>query len=42
MAVFMILTLITFIGGVFTLCKAGEKDGICKYGYTDGEDNVQD
>ena len=42
--IFAILTLTVFIGGAFVVCKAGQKDGICKYGQQVGEDdaNVQD
>ena len=38
MIVFVILTIAAFIGGIFALCKAGEKDGICKYGYKGDEE----
>lgn len=42
MIVFVILTIAALIGGIFALCKSGEKDGICKYGYKDGENDVSD
>lgn len=42
MIVFVILTIAALIGGIFALCKSGEKDGICKYGYKDGESDVSD
>lgn len=42
MIVFVILMIAALIGGIFALCKSGEKDGICKYGYKDGENDVSD
>lgn len=29
--VFMALVAVAFLGGVFCVCHAGEKEGICKY-----------
>lgn len=37
MIVFVILVIVALIGGIFAICKSGEKDGICKYGYKDGK-----
>lgn len=31
MIVFVILVIAALIGGIFALCKSGEKEGICKY-----------
>lgn len=42
MIVFVILVIAALIGGIFALCKSGEKDGICKYGYKDGKNDVSD
>lgn len=35
----MILIGIVFIGGMLTLCKCGEKDGICDYGQVIDDDH---
>lgn len=42
MMIFLILTLVAVIGGIFTVFKVGSKDGICNYDYVDGENDVQD
>lgn len=42
MIVFVILAIAAFVGGIFAIRKAGEKDGICKYGCKDGENDVSD
>lgn len=39
MTVFMILTVVAFIGGMCMTFKVGSKEGICNYGQV-GEDNV--
>ena len=36
-----ILLVLVFVGGVFTVCKTGQKDGICKYGQVGEEDVLQ-
>lgn len=41
MTVFVILTVIAFIGGTFAVVKVGSKDGICNYGQV-GEDDGMD
>lgn len=42
MIIFVILAIAAFVGGIFAICKSGEKDGICKYGNKDGEGDVSD
>lgn len=37
MIVFVILMIAALIGGIFALCKLGEEEDICKYGYKDEE-----
>ena len=31
----LLLISAAFVGGIFTVCKTGEKDGICKYDEVD-------
>ena len=42
MIVFVILMIAALIGGYLAACKSGEKEGICKYGCKDGENDVSD
>ena len=35
LVVVLLLIAVAFVGGILTVCKAGEKDGICKYGEVD-------